>query len=158
MAKVIILMGSKSDLEHSKKIARILAEFGVTYIFRVASAHKTPLKVLDIIKEYEDEAMLFITVAGRSNALSGLVDANTTKPVISSPPYGGEFSHVDIFSSLRMPSGVSPMVVLEPEEAALAGVKILALNDRSLEDKIRSYHRKKQNLIETNDSKMNQNG
>ncbi|MCK4328661.1 AIR carboxylase family protein [candidate division WOR-3 bacterium] len=158
MSKVIIIMGSKSDFKHSKVISGVLDEFGIDYVLRIASAHKTPLKVLEIIKEYRDEKLIFITVAGRSNALSGFVDANTTKPVIACPTYDNIFASVDIFSSLRTPSGVSPMVILEPKEAALAAVKILAIGDKTLTQKIKEYHRKKQELIKRDDKEVMQNG
>ncbi len=141
----VILMGSKSDLEFSNRIAKVLEEFGVGYVMRIASAHKTPEKVLEILREYDDA--VFITVAGRSNALSGFVDANTVNPVIACPPYSSKFSGMDILSSLRMPSGVAPLVVLEPENAALAAVKILAMKDRSLREKIRDYQEKKRREI-----------
>ncbi len=141
----VILMGSKSDLEFSNRIAKVLEEFGVGYVMRIASAHKTPEKVLEILREYDDA--VFITVAGRSNALSGFVDANTVNPVIACPPYSSKFSGMDILSSLRMPSGVAPLVVLEPENAALAAVKILAMKDRSLREKIRDYQEKKKREV-----------
>ncbi len=158
MAKVIIIMGSKGDLEHSKKIAGVLEKFGVDYKLRIASAHKVPLKVLEIIKEYEDENVVFITVAGRSNALSGFVDANTTKPVIACPPYSDKFSGADIFSTIRMPSGVCPLFILEPEEAGLAAIKILSLADKKLERKIRDYQEAKREEIEKADKEVNKNG
>ena len=144
--KVIIIMGSKGDLEHCQKIGCFLEKFGATYIFRIASAHKTPEKVLTIIREYEEDG-LFITVAGRSNALSGFVDANTKRPVIAAPPY----NEIDIFSSLRMPSGVAPLVVTDPEGAALAAIKILALQDKALEERLKAYQREKAGEIEKAD-------
>ncbi|MBU1598924.1 AIR carboxylase family protein [bacterium] len=144
--KVIIIMGSKGDLEHCQKIGGILKKFAVGYIFRIASAHKTPEKALAIIREYEEDA-IFITVAGRSNALSGFVDANTKRPVIAAPPY----HEIDIFSSLRMPSGVAPLVVIDPEGAALATIKILALSDKSLEEKLKAYQKEKAEEIEKAD-------
>ena len=61
--KVVILMGSKKDYEFSRKIANYLEKFGVKYDFRVASAHKTPEKVLEILREYEAEHVVYITVA-----------------------------------------------------------------------------------------------
>ncbi len=155
MSKVVIIMGSKTDREHCQRISKVLEKLGVKYVLRVASAHKVPLKVLEIIKEYEDEDMVFITVAGRSNALSGFVDANTLKPVISCPPYDDKFSGVDIFSSLRMPSGVCSMVVLEPENAALASLKILALSDKELQKKIKEYQEGKKKKIEKDDKELN---
>ncbi len=152
--KVVIIMGSKSDLEHSKKIAKVIEDFGVKCVLRIASAHKTPLRVLDILKEYEKDNVVFITVAGRSNALSGFVDANTTKPVISCPPYSEKFSGADIFSSIRMPSGVSPMLVLEPEEAGLSAIKILALSSKELETKFEKYQKKIKEELEKEDLKL----
>ena len=100
---------------------RYLEDFGIEYKLRISSAHKTPRNILDILEEYKDERIVYIAVAGRSNALSGFVDANTIKPVIACPPYSDKFSGGDIYSSLRMPSAVAPMVVLEPDNAALAG-------------------------------------
>jgi len=154
MAKAVIIMGSKGDLEHCQKIARALSRFGVNSVLRVASAHKVPLRVLEIIKEYEREEVVFITVAGRSNALSGFVDTQTTRPVIACPPYSDKFAGADIFSSLRMPSGVGPMVVLEPEEAALATAKILALKDTSLQTAIAAYQEEKRKEIEKADGEV----
>jgi len=155
MSKVIIIAGSKSDVEHCKKIAGVLNEFNVASIIRIASAHKVPLKVLDIIKEYEDDGVVFITVAGRSNALSGFVDANTWCPVIACPPYSDKFSGADIFSSIRMPSGVAPLFILEPEEAGLAAVKILAIKDKHLKKRIKEQQEKKKQEIDEADKKLN---
>lgn len=155
MSQVVILMGSKSDFEFASKIGKALEKFGVEFRYRVASAHKTPEKVLEIIKEYEDKNAVFITVAGRSNALSGFVDANTSNPVIACPPYSDKFAGMDIFSSLRMPSGVAPMVVLEPENAALAAVKILAMQDSDLKKKIAEYQKEMKKKIEEADEELN---
>ena len=85
--KAVVLMGSEKDLEFCREIAKHLKALGVEYEFRAASAHKTPEQVLKILKEFEKEKILYVTVAGRSNALSAFVDANTSKPVIACPPY-----------------------------------------------------------------------
>ena len=156
--KVVIIMGSRSDLEWSKRIAETLDKLGVESALRVASAHKIPLKCYELIKEYEKENVVFITVAGRSNALSGFTDAQTFCPVIACPPYSDRFAGVDILSSLRMPSGVCPMVVLEPEQAALAAAKILALSDEGLQQKIKKYQEEKRREIERDDKEVMQNG
>ncbi|HOP95100.1 MAG TPA: 5-(carboxyamino)imidazole ribonucleotide mutase [Dictyoglomaceae bacterium] len=156
--KVVIIMGSKGDLEWCKRIANTLEFFEVPYTMRVASAHKVPLKVLDIIKDYEKEDVVFITVAGRSNALSGFTDANTTKPVIACPPYSDKFSGVDVFSTLRMPSGVAPLTVLEPEEAALSAIKILSLKYPELSEKIKRYQEEKRAEIEKADEEVRSHG
>lgn len=152
--KVVILMGSKVDLEFSQQIGKHLEALGVEYEFRVASAHKTPEKVLEILREYEGEKVVYITVAGRSNALSAFVDANTLKPVIACPPYSEKFAGADIFSSLRVPSGIGSVVIIEPEGAAIAAAKILALDDPELAERVRRYQAAKKMEIEEADKSV----
>lgn len=137
----IILMGSASDRPHVDKIVSGLDAFGIPSIQRIASAHKTPRRLLDILDEYEADprAKVYITVAGRSNALSGMADANVISPVIACPPQSSSFGGADIYSSLRMPSGVAPLVVLEPVNAALATAKILALAFPEISEKIKAH-------------------
>ena len=134
MPDVIIIMGSKSDLSHAQKIMKALDRFKLSGELRVASAHKSPAYLLHMLGEYETslEASphVYITIAGRSNALSGMVDAAITAPVIACPPYSEKFSGVDIYSSLRMPSGVAPALVLEPAAAALLAAKILGRREQ----------------------------
>ena len=129
-ALVPIIMGSKSDLAHGTAIATALAELGVPSEIRVASAHKAPGYVLELLAAYEQDPrpMVYVTVAGRSNALSGLVDGSVAAPVIACPPASDRFGGADVFSSLRMPSGIAPAVVLEPGAAALLAAKILGLS------------------------------
>ena len=146
--KVIVIMGSERDLEFCREIAKHLKILGVDYEFRVASAHKTPEKVLAILKEFEGEKIVYITVAGRSNALSAFVDANTSKPVIACPPYSEKFAGADIFSSLRVPSGIGSLVTIEPEGAAIAAAKIFALENRDLEKCVKDYQSAKKKAIE----------
>jgi 5-(carboxyamino)imidazole ribonucleotide mutase len=136
--QVIIIMGSPSDAEFTKKITRALDDLGIPWETRVASAHKVPRYVLEMLEAYEADPQLkvYIAVAGRSNALSGLVDAQVSAPVIACPPYSDKFAGSDVYSSLRMPSGVAPAVVLEPKNAALLAAKILALTDPSLRKKV----------------------
>ncbi|MFO8109838.1 MAG: AIR carboxylase family protein [Thermoplasmata archaeon] len=152
--KVVIIMGSKSDMEWSEKIADTLKRLGVESVMRIASAHKVPLKAMEIIKEYMDEKVVYITVAGRSNALSGFVDAQTEKPVIASPPYSSKFAGADIVSSLRMPSGVCPMVVMGTEQAGLAAAKMLGLTDQRLQEKIKEYQEENRKKIDEDDKEV----
>jgi 5-(carboxyamino)imidazole ribonucleotide mutase len=141
-------MGSEKDLEFCREIAKHLKALGVEYEFRVASAHKTPEQVLKILKEFEKEKILYVTVAGRSNALSAFVDANTSKPVIACPPYSEKYGGADIYSSLRVPSGVGSLVTVEPEGAAIATTKILALEDKELEKRVKNYQLAKKKELE----------
>jgi len=138
VAFVPIIMGSKADFGHAQAIADGLRAFGIESEIRVASAHKVTRYLLDMLAAYEADPQpkVYITVAGRSNALSGVVDANVTAPVIACPPYSDRFGGADLFSSLRMPSGVAPAVVLEPAAAALLAAKMLAMADPALRERI----------------------
>ena len=149
--RVVVIMGSDRDLDFSREIGKYLKILGVEYEFRVASAHKTPEKVLEILRALEAEKVVYVTVAGRSNALSGFVDANTSKPVIGCPPYSKAFGGADILSSLRMPSGVGSVVTVEPEGAAIAAAKIFALEDKELEQRVKDYQLGKKREVENAD-------
>lgn len=136
--QVVILMGSKLDLPFVLEITAALDALGIAHETRVASAHKSARYLLDMLAEYEGggQVGVYVTVAGRSNALSGLTDANVTAPVIACPPYSERYAGADLYSSLRMPSGIAPAVVLEPAAAALLAAKILALDDPALRARI----------------------
>ena len=152
--KAIVLMGSERDLDFCREIAKYLKLLVVGYAFRVASAHKTPEQVLAILKDFEKEKIVYITVAGRSNALSAFVDANTSKPVIACPPYSEKFGGVDIYSSLRVSSGIGSTVTIEPEGAAIAAAKILALDDKALEKRVKDYQSAKKQELEKADGSV----
>lgn len=138
---VIILMGSKSDLTQAQSVAKTLQALDITYRMRVCSAHKATERLLEILKEYEQhpEPLVYITIAGRSNALSAVVDANSRFPVIACPPYSDRFGGMDILSSLRLPSGIASPTILEPEGAALLAAKMLALSDEQLRQRVQTY-------------------
>ncbi|NHW88369.1 MAG: AIR carboxylase family protein [Archaeoglobales archaeon] len=150
--KAVILMGSKADLDFCKQIAEKLKLFSIESDLRIASAHKTPEHVLNILKSYEEDRVVFITVAGRSNALSGFVDANTDKPVIAAPPIKDNW--IDLFSSIRMPSGVASMLVLEAENVALAVAKIFALSDERVRRAVIDYQKRKKEEILKSDEEV----
>ena len=147
-AKAVIVMGSERDLDFSREIANYLKLLGVNFEFRVASAHKSPEAVLAIIKDFEPQKIVYITVAGRSNALSAFVDANSSKPVIACPPYTEKYGGADIFSSLRVPSGIGSVVTIEPEGAAIATAKILALENAELVQTVKNYQASKRIELE----------
>lgn len=135
---VPILMGSRADLPQAQAVATVLTELGVAVEMRVGSAHKTPAHLLKVIEAFEADPRpkVYITTAGRSNALSGFVDAQVSAPVIACPPVSDAFGGADIFSSLRMPSGVAPALVLDPAGAALLAAKILSLADPALRERV----------------------
>ena len=139
-AHIIIIMGSKGDLAHAQAITKTLKALEIDYEMRVCSAHKATQRLLEILQEYEQTGpLVYITIAGRSNALSAVVDANTRYPVIACPPYSDRFGGMDILSSLRLPSGIASPTILEPEGAALLAAKMLALSDTQLEQRLSAY-------------------
>ena len=128
--KAIIIMGSESDKDFVQKITSKLSELKVDFEEHVASAHKNPKAVLEIIEKNNesDDKLCYITVAGRSNALSGFTAANTKHPVIACPPLKDKMDYlVNIHSTLQMPSKVPVMTVIDPGNAALAVSRILNL-------------------------------
>ena len=139
-AQIIIIMGSKADLAQAQAITKTLKALDISYEMRVCSAHKATRRLLEMLQEYEQSGpLIYITIAGRSNALSAVVDANTRFPVIACPPYSDRFGGMDILSSLRLPSGIASPTILEPEGAALLAAKMLALSDTQLEQRLNAY-------------------
>ncbi len=131
---LVILMGSKADNAQGEKIAAAARPFGMDVEIRVGSAHKTPDHVLNLLRAYEADPRpkVYVTIAGRSNALSGFTDGSVSAPVIACPPYSEKFAGADIYSSLSMPSGIAPALVLEPANAALLAAKIFGLVDPAI--------------------------
>lgn len=128
---VVILMGSPADLDHSRAIKEAAEELGLDVEMRTGSAHRTPDHVLQLLQSYEQDQRpkVYITVAGRSNALSGFTDPQVSAPVIACPPPGPE---CDVWSSLRMPPGVACAYIAEPQNAAMFAAKILAHHDKDV--------------------------
>lgn len=152
---VIILMGSKADMDHSTKISEACKQYGLEAVLRIASAHKTPEHALSILREYEadERPRVYITVAGRSNALSGFTDGSVSGPVIACPPASESFGGADVFSSLRMPSGIAPAVVLDPANAALLAAKIFGVANAEVREQVKvSQRRAAEKIIEDDSS------
>ena len=119
-------MGSTSDDSHAKKITDKLDKYGIAWEQYVASAHKQPLKVLEILDANKDEKdIVYITIAGRSNALSGFVAANCEFPTLACPPFADKTDMlVNIHSTLQMPSNTPVLTVLDSGNCALAVKRI----------------------------------
>ncbi|MEZ5258686.1 MAG: AIR carboxylase family protein [Ilumatobacteraceae bacterium] len=121
-------MGSPADKEHARAIASAAERFGLDVEQRIGSAHRTPEHVLGscVAMTPIRGPRCSVTVAGRSNALSGFTDPQVAAPVIACPPPGEPH---DVWSSLRMPPGVACATIMEPVNAALFAAKILGLHD-----------------------------
>lgn len=127
--KAVLIMGSTSDEPHAKKITDKLDDYGIAWEQHVASAHKQPLEVLDILKTNKDgEDIVYVTIAGRSNALSGFVAANSEFPTLGCPPFSDKADMlVNIHSTLQMPSNTPVLTVIDPGNCALAVKRIFGV-------------------------------
>jgi 5-(carboxyamino)imidazole ribonucleotide mutase len=136
-----IILGSKSDFPIAKKTIETLKEFDVTFEMTVASAHRTPERVVDFVEK--SGANVFIAIAGLSAALPGVVAAHTIKPVIG-VPVSGKVNLDSILSIVQMPPGIPVGTVgLDMgENAAILAIEILAVSDKNLKKKL-MLHRKK---------------
>src|SRR3989344_3917933 len=137
--KVTFLLGSKTDPPFAEKMAAVLDEFGVPHELIVASAHKVPEKVVEVIERLnaDPQPQVIITMVGMSNGLGGVAAGSLVHPVVNCPPYATDEEYLaDIGSNLRLPSDVPVMTVLNPKNAALAAVKILAESNAELREKV----------------------
>ena len=127
--KTVIIMGSTSDEPHARKITDKLDEYGIAWEQHAASAHKQPLKVLEILETNKDrEDIVYVTIAGRSNALSGFVAANSEFPTLGCPPFSDKTDMlVNIHSTLQMPSNTPVLTVIDPGNCALAVKRIFGV-------------------------------
>ena len=127
--KTVIIMGSTSDEPHAKKITEKLDEYNIEWEQHAASAHKQPLKVLEILEVNKNKQnIIYITIAGRSNALSGFVAANSEFPTIGCPPFSDKSDMlVNIHSTLQMPSKTPVLTVIDPGNCALAVKRIFGV-------------------------------
>lgn len=126
---VIILAASEKDNKTTKRLVELLSD-EINVLVRIGSAHKNTGIVLETVDAYKDTPnVIFVTIAGRSNALSGVVAGNTHHPVIALPPFNNiEAYMVDIHSTMRMPSNVPVLVATDVDNCALAIKRLFAIS------------------------------
>ena len=152
MQKVFIIMGSKSDLPVAEKATTLLKKFNIDYEIAVASAHRTPERVKDIVAS--TDADVFIAIAGLSAALPGVVAAHTCKPVIGVPVSGGV--NLDaLLSVVQMPPGIPVAAVGldRGDNAAILAIEMLGIKDQKLVGKMVEYRKEMAEKVEA-DSKQ----
>ena len=139
---VSIIMGSKSDYKVMQECIEVLKKFGVKYEVLISSAHRSPQRTKDYIREAESKgAKVFIGAAGMAAHLAGAIASMTTKPVIGVPLAGGALDGLDaLLSTAQMPSGM-PVGTLAIGKAgainaAYLAIQILSLLDASLAQKL----------------------
>lgn len=135
MAQVVIMMGSKSDEEKVSPCVDVLRSLGISYLFTVSSAHRTPERTEKILREQEAAgAKVFICAAGMAAHLAGAVAARTTRPVIGIPVSGGLMGGMDaMLATVQMPPGFPVATVAMDKagarNAAWLAAQILAVAD-----------------------------
>ena len=148
---VQVIVGSKSDEPKVKPSLDLLNEFNIPFDFKVASAHRTPTYVEEIIDNAINRGVkVFITGAGMANHLSGTVAARTTLPVIGVPFSGGVSGGIDsLLSTVQMPPGipVATVAVDGAKNAAMLALEILSIENKELQKKIIEYRHKESEKI-----------
>ncbi|WP_048056263.1 5-(carboxyamino)imidazole ribonucleotide mutase [Methanocaldococcus fervens] len=151
---ICVIMGSESDVKIAEKAVNVLKEFGVEFEVRVASAHRTPEFVEEIVKNSKVE--VFIAIAGLAAHLPGVVASLTTKPVIA-VPVNAKLNGLDaLLSAVQMPPGipVACVGVDRGENAAILALEILALKDENVAKKLEEYREKMKKKVYASDEKV----
>ena len=152
MAKVGIIMGSKSDYPVMKEAEDILKEFKVDYEINIVSAHRTPEKMMEYSKNAHERGInVIIAGAGGAAHLPGMVASITPLPVIGVPVKSR--NSIDgwdsVLSILQMPNGV-PVATVALDGAKNAGIlaaQIIGLNDNNVAKKLIDYKSKLQQKV-----------
>ena len=158
--KVLIVMGSESDLPVMEEAARALAELGVSHQLRVASAHRTPEKAAAIARDARAKgAKVLIAGAGMAAHLAGALAAQTTLPVIGVPLEGGAPGGIDaLLSTVQMPPGMPVATVAigraGARNAGILAAEILAVADEALARKLDGLRRTMAEKAEAADRKL----
>jgi len=145
--EVLILLGSKSDIDSVKGCCEFLDKFGISYKQEISSAHRQPEKTTRLIKEAEKEdCKIIIAAAGMAAHLPGVVASQTILPVIGVPLAGSALSGVDaLYSVVQMPTGI-PVACTAigshgAKNAAILAAEILALSDEKLKTKLIDFRK-----------------
>ncbi|MGE4275345.1 MAG: 5-(carboxyamino)imidazole ribonucleotide mutase [Candidatus Methanomethylophilaceae archaeon] len=156
MPRVLILMGSKNDLPVAEKALLIFKKFDVSAEVVVASAHRTPKRVEELVTK--SDAEVFIAIAGLSAALPGVVASLTTRPVIGVPVSGGVNMDA-ILSVVQMPPGIPVAAVGldRGENAALLAVQMMSLADASLGERMAMYRQEMADKVASDSEQVNVN-
>ncbi len=158
--KVIIVMGSANDLPVMEEAGKALAELGVAYEMRVASAHRTPEKAAELARgAYGRGIKVIIAGAGMAAHLAGAMAANTTLPVIGVPLEGGALGGIDaLLSTAQMPAGipVAAVAIGKPgaRNAGILAAQMLALSDDKLAQRLVEQRDEMKKKVEGADEKL----
>ncbi len=151
--KVAIMMGSKSDMSVMEAAGQVLEGFGVGFEIKVLSAHRTPKETAEYAEKLRERGVqAVICGAGMSAALSGVVAAHTTLPVIGVPLNASDLDGLDaLLSTVQMPPGVPVACVAVgkagAKNAAFLALRIMAVSDPVVEKKLVDYREEERKKI-----------
>ena len=153
MTQVVIMMGSATDRPTANKAEKILDRFKIDYETYVASAHRTPDRVVEIIRGSDGD--VFIALAGLSAALPGVVAAHTLKPVIGIPCASSSSpGNLDsLLSVVQMHPGVpvAAVGIGRGENAALLAARIIGVADKEIYSSLEKYRKElEQKTLDSN--------
>jgi 5-(carboxyamino)imidazole ribonucleotide mutase len=158
MAKVGILMGSKSDLDVVKPAVSVLKRFGVETEVRVISAHRTPDEAHEFAANARENGIeVLICAAGKAAHLGGVIASLTTLPVIGLPVKTDMMGGLDsLLSIVQMPSGipVATVGVNGGENAGLLALQILGVKYPAIEQQLVAYKKSMQDKINADDAAL----
>jgi phosphoribosylamine--glycine ligase len=147
-AKVLILMGSDSDLPVMEGTATVLREFNIPYKMTVASAHRTPDRTLKLVTSSEKEGVqIIIAGAGSAAHLAGVIASHTTLPVIGIPIDSSPLKGIDaLYSTVQMPPGI-PVATMAigkagAKNAGIYAAQILGRQDSRIAKALKDYKKK----------------
>lgn len=156
--KVVILMGSDSDLPVMQKACEVLEEFKVGYEMDISSAHRTPEKVIQYIKDARKRGIeVIIAGAGMAAHLAGFIAAHTTLPVIGVPIKSGALDGIDaLYSTVQMPPGipVATVAVDGAKNAAYLAAGILSIKYDEIEKRLEEHRQNMKDLVEEKSKKL----
>ena len=161
MVQVLILMGSDSDAPIMSAAGEVLTEFGITWEMTVASAHRSPARVMRLIAEAPGRGVrVFVVGAGAAAHLAGVVAAHTTLPVIGVPIDSSALKGLDaLLSTVQMPPGVPVATVSigKPgaQNAGVLAAQILGVADEAMAKKLVEYKKKLADKVEAAAAKLN---
>ena len=155
-------MGSDSDMPVMAKAADILEEFGISYEMRIISAHREPDTFFEYAKTAEERGVkVIIAGAGMAAHLPGMCAAIFPMPVIGIPMHTTSLGGRDsLYSIVQMPSGipVATVAINGGQNAGLLAVKMLAVSDAGLLNKLKDYTQKMKEAVEKKDLSLQENG
>ena len=158
MAKVVVLMGSKSDFPVVKPAVKVLKDFGVETEVRVISAHRTPDEAHEFASGAKGRGVeVIICAAGKAAHLGGVIAAYTTLPVIGLPVKTDMMGGLDsLLSIVQMPSGipVATVGVNGGENAGLLALQILGVKYPEIAEKLAAYKQSMKAKINADDAAL----